>query len=126
MFREAINHSPIGRWRLKGVGGNAKATYNDEAMLSFFQSRLSWNCRSIDSIKGTGEKDNSAKVRAIFVSDMHLGTRSCRADLILAFLKKYEPETLYLVGDIIDGWRLKKSWYWPELHEEVLRAIMAT
>jgi UDP-2,3-diacylglucosamine pyrophosphatase LpxH len=56
---------------------------------------------------------------------MHLGTRSCRADLILSFLKKYEPETLYLVGDIIDGWRLKKSWYWPEHHEEVLLEIMA-
>ena len=40
-------------------------------------------------------------------------------------MKKYEPDTLYLVGDIIDGWRLKKSWYWPELHEEVLRAIVA-
>ena len=70
------------------------------------------------------ENGDAVKVRALFVSDMHLGTRSCRADLILSFLNKYEPEILYLIGDIIDGWRLKKSWYWPEHHEKVLREIM--
>jgi UDP-2,3-diacylglucosamine pyrophosphatase LpxH len=78
----------------------------------------------MEDIGSTGEKDGAEKVRALFVSDIHLGTWSCRADLILSFLKKYETETLYLIGDIIDGWRLKKSWYWPKLHEDVLRAIM--
>ena len=104
---------------------------NSEAMRSFFNNRLSVDFQSIANMmviedrKSIEEKDNVVKVRAIFLSDMHLGTRSCRADMILSFLKKYESETIYLIGDIIDGWRLKKSWYWPELHEKVLRKIMA-
>ena len=122
MYRAAIQHSPADCRYLKRSGRSAKTTDHSEAMRSFFDSRLSGNFWSIENTMR--ENDNAIKVRTIFLSDMHLGTRSCRADLILSFLKKYEAETLYLIGDIIDGWRLKKSWYWPELHEEVLRTIM--
>ena len=63
-------------------------------------------------------------VRTLFLSDLHLGTRSCRADLILSFLKKYKAETLYLAGDIIDGWALKRRWFWPAEHDNVLKALI--
>ncbi len=51
--------------------------------------------------------------RTIWISDVHLGTRGCKAEFLLDFLKSTESEHLYLVGDIVDGWRLKRSWYWP-------------
>ena len=62
--------------------------------------------------------------RSVFVSDLHLGTRGCRADFLADFLGRISCETLYLVGDIVDGWRLKKSWYWDPQHDEVLRLIL--
>ena len=65
------------------------------------------------------------KVRALFVSDVHLGTRGCQAELLLDFLNHYQAEQIYLVGDIIDGWRLKARWYWPRSHDEVVATILA-
>jgi UDP-2,3-diacylglucosamine pyrophosphatase LpxH len=64
------------------------------------------------------------KFRTVWISDIHLGTRGCNATLLIDFLASVECETLYLVGDIIDGWRLKKSWYWPDAHNEVVRRIL--
>ncbi|WP_169738066.1 UDP-2,3-diacylglucosamine diphosphatase [Sphingomonas astaxanthinifaciens] len=62
--------------------------------------------------------------RTVFISDFHLGTPGCNAELLLDFLKSVECETLYLVGDIIDGWQLKKGFYWPARHNDVVRAIL--
>jgi UDP-2,3-diacylglucosamine pyrophosphatase LpxH len=62
--------------------------------------------------------------RTVFVSDAHLGTRGCRADFLAGFLREVRCEHLYLVGDILDGWRLRKSWYWDSAHDEVLRLIL--
>jgi UDP-2,3-diacylglucosamine pyrophosphatase LpxH len=62
--------------------------------------------------------------RCVFISDTHLGTRGCRGDFLADFLRRTSCEQLYLVGDIIDGWRLRKSWYWDEHHDEVLRQIL--
>ena len=62
--------------------------------------------------------------RAIFISDLHLGTRGCKAALLSDFLAHNDCETLYLVGDIVDGWRLKRCWYWDDAHGEVLNAIL--
>ena len=53
------------------------------------------------------------RYRAIWISDVHLGTTECKADYLLDFLKNNTAETIYLVGDIIDGWALKKRWCWP-------------
>lgn len=64
------------------------------------------------------------KLRTIWISDIHLGTRGCNAELLLDFLRAHECETLYLVGDIVDGWRLRKGWYWPEAHNEVVRRVL--
>src|SRR5271169_6839158 len=62
--------------------------------------------------------------RTIWISDLHLGTRGCKAEFLLDFLRDTEAETIYLVGDIIDGWRLKKSWYWPQAHNDVIQKVL--
>lgn len=64
------------------------------------------------------------KYRSIFISDLHLGSKGCKADLLCDFLKHNKAENLFLVGDIIDGWRLKKRWYWPQSHSNVVRKIL--
>ncbi len=64
------------------------------------------------------------RVRTLFLSDVHLGTRACRAEHLLAFLKRYEFDSLYLVGDIIDFWALKRSVHWPRSHNTVIQKIL--
>jgi UDP-2,3-diacylglucosamine pyrophosphatase LpxH len=64
------------------------------------------------------------KYRTVWISDVHLGSRGCNAAMLLDFLSAIECETLYLVGDIVDGWRLRKGWYWPDAHNEVVRRIL--
>jgi UDP-2,3-diacylglucosamine pyrophosphatase LpxH len=62
--------------------------------------------------------------RTIFISDVHLGTRGCKAELLADFLARNSCETLFLVGDIVDGWRLRRRWYWPEAHNRVVEALL--
>jgi hypothetical protein len=62
--------------------------------------------------------------RAIFISDVHLGTRGCKAELLADFLTQNSCETLFLVGDILDGWRLRRRWYWPDSHNRVVEALL--
>ena len=62
--------------------------------------------------------------RTIWISDIHLGTAGCQARYLLDFLKHNESDTLYLVGDIIDGWRLRKGWYWPQSHNDVVQKLL--
>jgi UDP-2,3-diacylglucosamine pyrophosphatase LpxH len=62
--------------------------------------------------------------RSVFISDTHLGTRGCRSDFLADFLRQISCEHLFLVGDIIDGWRLRKSWYWDDSHDDVMRLIL--
>ena len=64
------------------------------------------------------------RVRTLFLSDIHLGTRGCQADKLLDLLRHYEAETIYLVGDIVDGWQLKSAWYWPQLHNDVVQKLL--
>jgi hypothetical protein len=66
----------------------------------------------------------TARHRTIFISDIHLGTRGCQAELLLDFLKRNECDHLYLVGDIVDGWRLKRWWYWPQAQNDVVQKIL--
>lgn len=63
--------------------------------------------------------------RALFISDVHLGSKGCQADALCEFLDKHTADTLYLVGDIIDGWRLKKKWFWPQSHTNVIEEILS-
>ncbi len=64
------------------------------------------------------------RYRTIWISDFHLGTKRARADLLLDFLKHTESDTLYLVGDIIDSWSLKKHWYWDQSHNDVIQKLL--
>lgn len=64
------------------------------------------------------------RYRTVWISDIHLGTRGCNAVMLLDFLRSVECDVLYLVGDILDGWRLRKGWYWPDAHNEVVRRIL--
>jgi UDP-2,3-diacylglucosamine pyrophosphatase LpxH len=64
------------------------------------------------------------KVEALFISDVHIGSKGCRADALLSVLKKYEPETLFIVGDFIDGWLLKRRYYWKKSFTNVIRKIL--
>jgi UDP-2,3-diacylglucosamine pyrophosphatase LpxH len=64
------------------------------------------------------------RYRTVWISDVHLGTRGCNAAMLVDFLRSIECQTLYLVGDIIDGWRLRKGWYWPDAHNEVVRRVL--
>jgi UDP-2,3-diacylglucosamine pyrophosphatase LpxH len=62
--------------------------------------------------------------KSVFISDVHLGARMSQADTLLEFLKTFECENLFLVGDIVDGWALSKSFYWPQKHNDVIQKIL--
>ena len=64
------------------------------------------------------------KFRTIWISDVHLGTKGCNAELLIDFLDSVDSEVMYLVGDIIDGWRLKKKLYWPSTHNDIVWRIL--
>jgi UDP-2,3-diacylglucosamine pyrophosphatase LpxH len=64
------------------------------------------------------------RYRAIFVSDIHLGTRRAQAEAFLDFLKSTESDYLYLVGDIIDSWSLRKTWFWQQSHNDVIQKLL--
>lgn len=68
--------------------------------------------------------ENCKHHRTLFLSDTHLGTPGCKAELLLDFLRHNEAETIYLVGDIVDGWRLKRSWYWTAAHNAVVQELL--
>jgi UDP-2,3-diacylglucosamine pyrophosphatase LpxH len=62
--------------------------------------------------------------RTVWISDIHLGTRGCKAEALLDFLRLTECQTLYLVGDIVDGWALKRSWFWAQSHNDVVQKVL--
>ncbi|MGC4005473.1 MAG: hypothetical protein QM811_21090 [Pirellulales bacterium] len=64
------------------------------------------------------------RFRTLFISDVHLGARGSQADLLLDFLRYHDADTIYLVGDIVDGWALKSSWYWPQSHNDVVQKLL--
>jgi UDP-2,3-diacylglucosamine pyrophosphatase LpxH len=64
------------------------------------------------------------RYRALFISDIHLGTRSCQADELLEFLRQYEADTIYLVGDIVDLWKVRRGSHWLQTHNDVLQKIL--
>lgn len=69
-------------------------------------------------------EDTKTTYRSIFISDVHLGSFGSQAELLLDFLKRTDSEYLFLVGDIIDGWRLKQRWFWPQAHNDVIQKIL--
>jgi UDP-2,3-diacylglucosamine pyrophosphatase LpxH len=64
------------------------------------------------------------RFRTIWISDLHLGSASCQARLLLEFLRHTESTYLYLLGDIVDGWQLKRRWFWPQAHNDVVQKVL--
>ena len=66
----------------------------------------------------------SRRYRTLFISDVHLGTKACQAENLLEFLKRVEAETYYLVGDIVDFWRIQRTPHWPQAHNDVVQKLL--
>lgn len=64
------------------------------------------------------------RFRSMFLSDIHLGSKPAKAEYLIDFLRHHEADTIYLVGDIVDGWRLRRSWHWPQLHNDVVQKLL--
>ena len=69
-------------------------------------------------------QDRKQHYRSIFLSDIHLGTKGCQAAKLIDFLKSVDCDRLYLVGDIVDGWRMSSGVYWPQSHTNVVRRFL--
>ncbi len=74
----------------------------------------------IDDASDTPER----RYRTLFLSDLHLGAKAAQAHLLLDFLKHNDADTIYLVGDIVDGWKLRKGWHWPQAHNDVVQKML--
>ena len=72
----------------------------------------------------TPQEEPREHYRTVWISDLHLGTPGCRAEALLDFLRAVGCERLYLVGDIVDGWQLRRSWYWPQSHNDVVQKLL--
>jgi len=70
------------------------------------------------------EQRKSRKVRTLFLSDVHLGMRAIRTHQLIDFLSQHDAETIYLVGDIVDGWRLQKTWRWPPEYNTLVEMLL--
>ncbi len=64
------------------------------------------------------------RYRTIWISDVHLGTHAARAEELLEFLRRHDADTLYVVGDLVDGWVLRRTWWWPQAHNDVLQKLL--
>ncbi len=64
------------------------------------------------------------RFRTLFISDVHLGARGSQADRLLDFLRSHDADTIYLVGDIVDGWALQSNWYWPQSHNDFVQKML--
>ena len=73
---------------------------------------------------GNANDRASRSHRTIFISDTHLGTKGCKAEALADFLAHNECQTLFLVGDIVDGWQLKRRWFWDAMHDAVVAEIL--
>ena len=91
-----------------------------------FVTALSW-----ETVKGArmvsdagSEESPERRFRTLFISDVHLGARGSQADKLLDFLRTHDADTIYLVGDIVDGWALKSNWYWPQSHNDFVQKML--
>jgi UDP-2,3-diacylglucosamine pyrophosphatase LpxH len=72
----------------------------------------------------TSDATPTQHFRTIWISDTHLGTSGCQAARLLDFLRRTESDYLYLVGDIVDGWQLRRRWYWHQTHNDVVQKVL--
>ena len=82
-------------------------------------------CGQWGSVQRTdGMKPAPSKVRSLFLSDIHLGSRACRADELLSFIKEYDPDNIFLIGDIVDFWAMGRNVFWPATHNTVVQKLL--
>ena len=89
-----------------------------------FQAELQSLANAAHVISPAVGEDGEPLYRAVFISDIHLGTLGCQAEALIDFLKHHPSEYLYLIGDIVDGWQLRKRWYWPQAHNDVIQKLL--
>src|SRR5262245_29065964 len=77
-----------------------------------------------DEIDEQDGGDEVRRYRSIWISDVHLGTKGCKARILLDFLRHTESQHLYLVGDIVDGQQLARSWFWAQSHNDVIQKLL--
>ena len=80
-----------------------------------------WAAQAPQESHDNDDESLRKRYRTIFISDLHLGTPGCEAAALLDFLKAHPSDTLNLVGDIVDGWQLRRKWYWPQAHNDVVQ-----
>ena len=93
---------------------------------SLLHTRLGYPS-GLDSGRAEHERDEVHEVpryRAIFISDLHIGTPGFQAEALMDFLKHHPSDMLYLVGDIVDGWQLRRRWFWPQSHNDVVQKLL--
>lgn len=78
----------------------------------------------ISNIHQRGNTVRKLRYRSIFLSDIHLGTKDAQAEYLLDFLRRTESQYLYLVGDIVDLWKLRSGWYWPQIKNNIVQLVM--
>ena len=93
-------------------------------MLTRFDAFQTWTGAAVPREDADEGDEGRARYRALFISDLHLGTPGCQADVLLSFLKTCSSDSLYLVGDIVDGWQLKRRWFWPQSHNDVVQKLL--
>ena len=106
---------------LGGTGGLWRGPLTAQAFLpqaSVLDGMLAGDSHSLP------EEEDVHRYRSVFISDLHLGTAGCQANELLQFLKAYPSDYLYLVGDIVDGWQLRRKWYWPQEHNDVVQKLL--
>jgi UDP-2,3-diacylglucosamine pyrophosphatase LpxH len=102
----------------------------DDLMRNTFEALGPWITQQTRQAQGDdrdpADEDHGSgkRYRAIFVSDIHLGTPGCQAEALLDFMKTHPSDYMYLVGDIIDGWQLRRRWYWPQAHNDVVQKLL--
>ena len=119
-----MQHAPLKTILNPGHGRNfiAPSPKSHAAVTCRRQHRLQFSGRRSRHAARPRPRQRQTTARHL-ISDVHLGT-SGRADHLLDFLRCHESEYLYLVGDIVDGWQLKKSWYWKQSHNDVVQKVL--
>ncbi len=94
-------------------------------MRTAFDALGPWaNSLADEGAQDQDESPSAHRYRAIFISDLHLGTPGFQAQALLDFLKSHPSDYLYLVGDIVDGWQLRRRWFWPQAHNDVVQKLL--
>lgn len=121
----AINMTSIGTVFGK-IARPASFRINDNRDTEYAKTKPDYCTRSHPNAPSArrGGDEGAFRYRSIWISDIHLGTRGCKVDYLLEFMRQTDSEYLYLVGDIIDGWRLKRSWYWNQGQNDVIQKIL--